>query len=135
MLLISSRKFTHLGDCLFSLDLSTLELKSRCSHPVPATFQSESRLLRRRARVFMCFSFLHIANLRKNPEGSVFPSGFYDNLRKSCGSAALLCQCLMDQRTIPWSITLNLKIIQKRCKDTTYYGNSQTFWRKKSMTP
>ena len=27
-----------------------------------------------------------------------------------------------------------LKIIQKRCKDTTYYGNSQTFWRKKSMT-
>ena len=97
MLLISSRKFTHLGDCLFSLDLSTLELKSRCSHPVPATFQSESRLLRRRARVFMCFSFLHIANLRKNPEGSVFPSGFYDNLRKSCGSAALLCQCLMDQ--------------------------------------
>jgi hypothetical protein len=31
-------------------------------------------------------------------------------------------------------IILNLKIIQKRCKDTTYYGNSQTFWRKKSMT-
>ena len=75
MLLISSRKFTHLSDSLFSLDLSTLELKSRC--------------FRRRARVFMCFSFLHITNLRKNPEGSVFPSGFYDNLRKSCGSAAL----------------------------------------------
>jgi hypothetical protein len=31
-------------------------------------------------------------------------------------------------------IILNLKNIQKRCKDTTYYGNSQTFWRKKSMT-
>jgi hypothetical protein len=30
-------------------------------------------------------------------------------------------------------IILNLKIIQKRSKDTTYYGNSQTFWRKKSM--
>ena len=89
MLLISSRKFTHLSDSLFSLDLSTFDLKSQCFHPDSATFQSESRCFRRRARVFMCFSFLHIANLRKNPEGSVFPSGFYDNLRKSCGSAAL----------------------------------------------
>ena len=88
MLLISSRKFTHLSDSLFSLDLSTFDLKSQCFHPDSATFQSESRCFRRRARVFMCFSFLHIANLRKNPEESVFPSGFYDNLRKSCGSAA-----------------------------------------------
>ena len=43
----------------------------------------------------------------------------------------------MDSIIIPLGflgIILNLKIIQKRCKDTTYYGNSQTFWRKKSMT-
>ena len=38
-----------------------------------------------------------------------------------------------DQWPVPL-ILLNLKIIQKRCKDTTYYGNSQTFWRKRSMT-